>query len=499
MSELNVGGSNMTVELREKNLYAEANTGNKQWVAVLTDTHPKYNYDRDFVAYQKPKTSDRDSGTASVEDGAVIERVRYTHSGKNRKDQFFQLVDGEVYQIDEADVEAAIGGEIVADIPDDDDDGETHECKESGDEFDTEHGVAAHKGLVHSEDESEDNSEEEAETTEMNDESGTPDVAMADGGLVVREFDDVRHSDELVREYRTPPGDRLYAYRSEDGDHHIVVSRGDEPGTRWEKRIPTTVKRPIPGQKRWTIPENWEQRVYSKRDSIAYSLYYVPESDVWARVSIPTNDWLTDAWYRVKAVGDLNVEPVGELGSSYDVRQLANEYEEKHNADGVEEDAEAFREIADNWDIVEEDLRLTTEWVRDEGLDEMQPGDQPIHADRDWQIEFHQDRIFRPGEALKQAVDLSEYEIPLSVIFDELREAGLLPSHYSFELVLDDSSIDMEYYVRGLIEAGASPAEAVDYYMVEVEDLTQTAWAEERGVDQSTVSGNVSQAKDEFK
>jgi len=95
MSELNVGGSNMTVELRENTLYAEANTGNKQWVAVLTDTHPKYNYDREFVAYQKPKTSNRDSGTATVEDGAVIERVRYTHSGKNRKDQFFQLVDGE--------------------------------------------------------------------------------------------------------------------------------------------------------------------------------------------------------------------------------------------------------------------------------------------------------------------------------------------------------------------------------------------------------------------
>jgi len=131
MSELNVGGSNMTVELRENTLYAEANTGNKQWVAVLTDTHPQYNYDREFVAYQKPKTSNRDSGTTSVEDGAVIERVRYTHSQKNRTDRYYQLVDGEAHQIDEADVEAAIGGEIVADVPDD----ETHECDECGDEF----------------------------------------------------------------------------------------------------------------------------------------------------------------------------------------------------------------------------------------------------------------------------------------------------------------------------------------------------------------------------
>jgi len=495
MPELNIGGSNMSVELRENTLYAESNTGNKQWVAVLTDTHPKYNYDREFVAYQKPKTSDRDSGTACVENGAVIERVRYTHSGKNRKDRFYQFVDGEVYQIDEVDVEAAIGGEIVADVSE-----ETHECGECDDEFDSEHGVAVHKGIVHSEDEKEDESEEEeAAASEMDSDSGTRGVAVADGGLTVRELNDVRHSDDLVREYRTPPGNRLYAYRTDDGEHHVVVSRGSEPGTRWESRVPATVERPIPGQKLWTIPDNWEKYVHSKRDNIAYGLVYVPGSDTWARVSIPTNNWLTDAWYSVKAVGELSVEPVGELGSSYDVRHFADEYEEKYNGEGIEEEAEAIREMASNWEVVEENLCRATEWVRGDGLYEMGPGSQSIHADRDWQIEFHQDRIFRPGEALKQAVDLSEYDIRLSVIFDELRDADLLPSYYRFELTLDNSDIDMGYYTRGLIEAGASPAEAVDYHMVEVEDMTQTAWADERGVDQSTVSGNVSQAKEIFK
>lgn len=497
MSELNIGGSNMTVELRENTLFAEANTGNKQWVAVITDTHPKYNYAREFVAYQKPKTSNRDSGTASIEDGAVIERVRFTHSGKNRKDRFYQLVDGEVYQIDEVDVEAALNGEIVADVPED----ETHECEECGDEFDSEHDVAVHKGTVHSDDEEEeiDAEEEETETTEMDAENDTRGVAVADGGLVVREFNEVRNTDELVREYRTPPGDRLYAYRTDDRDYHVVVSRGSEPGTKWVRRVPATVERPVPGQKLWTIPDNWEQRIHSKRDSIAYGLFYIPESDTWARVSIPTNNWLTDAHYNVKAVGELDVEPVGELGSSYDVRQLANGYEEKYDGDGVQNDVEAIRKLANNWDVIEEELRLATEWVRDEGLDEMQAGDQPIHADRDWQIEFHQNRIFRPGEVIKQVVDFSEYEIPLSVIFDDLREVDLFPSYYSFELTLDDSAIDMEYYTRGLIETGASPAETMDYYMVEIAGMTQTAWANERGVDQSTVSGNVRQAKEEFK
>jgi len=495
MSELNVGGSNMTVELRENTLYAEANTGNKQWVAVLTDTHPQYNYDREFVAYQKPKTSNRDSGTATVEDGAVIERVRYTHSQKTRTDRFYQLVDGEAHQIDEADVEAAIGGEIVANVPDD----ETHECDECGDEFDTAHGVAVHKGIVHSEDEEENESDKEddqgAVTSQTDSNDNADATAVADGGLAVREFTEVRNSDKLVRDYRTPPGGRLYGYRADDGDHHVVVSRGSEPATKWEKRVPATVERPIPGQRLWTLPDNWEQRVVSKRDNIAYGLFYVPGSDVWARVSIPTNDWLTDAWYQVTAVGDLAVKPVGDLGSSYDVRRLADEYDEQHDHEVADEDAEAIRELASNWAVVEKDLRRATEWVRADGLNEIQAGDQPVHADRDWQIEFHEDRIFRPGEALKQAIDISEYEIPLSVILDELGDAGLLPSHYKFELVLDDSAIDMEYYTRGLVEAGASPVEAVDYHMVEIVGMTQTAWADERGVDQSTVSGNVSQAK----
>jgi len=495
MSELNVGGSNMTVELRENTLYAEANTGNKQWVAVLTDTHPQYNYDREFVAYQKPKTSNRDSGTTSVEDGAVIERVRYTHSQKNRTDRFYQLAGGEAHQIDESDVEAAIGGEIVADVPDD----ETHECDECGDEFDTAHGVAVHKGMVHSEDDEENvpdkEGDQEVVTSQTDSNEDTDATAVADGGLTVREFGEVRNSDELVRDYRTPPGGRLYGYRADDGDHHVVVSRGSEPATEWEKRVPATVERPIPGQRLWTLPDNWEQRVVSQRDDIAYGLFYVAESDVWARVSIPTNDWLSDAWYQVTAVGDLAVKPVGDLGSSFDVRRLADEYEERHGHEAAGEDAQAIREIASNWGVVEEELRHATEWVRTDGLDEMQPGGQPLHADRDWQIEFHSNRIFRAGEALKQVIDISEYEAPLSVLLDELRDADLLPSYYEFELTLDDSALGMQHYTRGLIEAGASPPEAIDYHMVEIVGMTQTAWADERGVDQSTISGNVSQAR----
>lgn len=42
--------------------------------------------------------------------------------------------------------------------------------------------------------------------------------------------------------------------------------------------------------------------------------------------------------------------------------------------------------------------------------------------------------------------------------------------------MLDDTGIDMEYHVRGLIEAGVSPVKAVEYYMIEVKGLTKTEW-----------------------
>lgn len=322
----------------------------------------------------------------------------------------------------------------------------------------------------------------------------TQPTAVADGGDTVRPFSAVRHSDTLVRSYTTPPGNRLYAYRADKGDHHVVVSRGDEPKTQWDERVPATITRPIPGQKLWTIPDNWQQRFVSQRDTIKYALYYVEESDVWAEVSIPTNNWLTDAWYRVKAVGDLDVTPVGDLASSYEVRQHADEYEASHDTAQAEQDAELLRLVADNWDTVEEELRLTTEWVRDEGLDERRPGDQPISADSDWQVEFSQDTIFRPLEALKHDITLDEYDMPGSVLLEQLREVGL-PDQYCFQLMIDESVIDMEYYVQGLIETGASAAEAVDYYMVEVSGLSQTEWANKRGVAQATVSGNISDLK----
>jgi hypothetical protein len=166
----------MEITVEGNELSAKANTGNKQWVAVITGTHPQYNYEREFVAYQKPKTSNRDSGSETVEDGAVVEYVRYTHSGKNRSETYYQVVNEELHQIDEDDIEAALEG-IVVEVEE-----ETHECEECGDEFKSEHGLAIHKGMVHTDEE-----EEEDETPA--EQTNNAQEIVADGGVEYEDYE----------------------------------------------------------------------------------------------------------------------------------------------------------------------------------------------------------------------------------------------------------------------------------------------------------------------
>jgi hypothetical protein len=81
-----------------------AKTGNKQWVAHITGEDSKYNFERDFVAYQKPRTSERVDGNIKLEDGMVFETTSYSHSGKNSNRSYLIYDDGEMKKISEEEV-----------------------------------------------------------------------------------------------------------------------------------------------------------------------------------------------------------------------------------------------------------------------------------------------------------------------------------------------------------------------------------------------------------
>ncbi|RNJ22030.1 hypothetical protein [Halosegnis longus] len=146
-------------------------------------------------------------------------------------------------------------------------------------------------------------------------ESNTDDTSartVADGGTEqIRGSNEVRRSDDEVRYYSADG--YLYAYH--EGDEHVVVSRGNEPQTRWTKRVPAERDAVVAGGHLWTIPENWEHRVKIKGAGQARNaIYHIPETGVDVLVSVPNKNYLVDAWYGVERVGSLTVSYDDEIG-----------------------------------------------------------------------------------------------------------------------------------------------------------------------------------------
>jgi len=231
----------------------------------------------------------------------------------------------------------------------------------------------------------------------------------------------------LVRRYSADG--TLYAY--EDGDERVVVSRGNEPTTRWTDREPATRTEVAAGDQFWTVPENWNLVAKESQDSIAYGIYEVEESGAMVKLSIPTNNWLVDAWYGVKEVGDsITADIVGELADAGEVRELADVLEQSEH--DHHDEPSALRRVADNWDVMERELSASEEYVADEWLAEERRAGQPVPTD-DWTIETMHP-MFRPSEAIRAAADLSDLDTNVSHAVDALQAENLLPRRYQFRL-----------------------------------------------------------------
>lgn len=463
-------------------IYAEADTGNKQWVAVITDTHPTYNYEREFVAYQKPKTSKRDSGRAELTEGDVVEKVRYTHSGKNDTRRYYQFAAGELHEIDETEITQALEDVIVETEP------ETHECEECGDEFDSEHGVAVHAGLVHKdEDEAAAESDEEPTATDADSQP----AIVADGGTdEIRSYDEVRHTDDEVRHYSADG--RLYAYR-EDGEH-VVVSRGNEPATRWVDRVPAERTAVLADEHLWTIPDNWEERVrITGADVSRYAIYQIPESGVDVLVTVPNKNHLVDAWYGVKSVGDLSVT----YADACDWDRLEDLIGYLRDEDDVADDVvDALEQLSERREHFErtfaEDVGLYAEDALFEG-----PGSDVARLDG-WEVDPWGDSWMADDRLLADVLDVDDDTLAQVAI--ELNRDHIVPAHPTVTVGVDDrDTFPKSYEIRALTEAGCTPPEALDYLMVEIHGMSQSTWAGVRGISQPSVSNNVNSAKRKLK
>lgn len=82
-------------------MYLETNytTGNKAWAAKITGTHPKWNFEREFINKTRAGLK-----VTEVQEGDIIEEVVFSHSGKNRSKEYFLVEGGELKKITEKEV-----------------------------------------------------------------------------------------------------------------------------------------------------------------------------------------------------------------------------------------------------------------------------------------------------------------------------------------------------------------------------------------------------------
>ncbi len=296
-----------------------------------------------------------------------------------------------------------------------------------------------------------------------------------------------------VRKYSNPEGSLTVNKDEETGEYIVNLNNQSEPHLSFEKRITSTRTAVLEGEKLWAIPENWEFQAgfESRASGNKTEVYHIPETGVDVEVSVPQNVHLIDADYYVRSVGGLE----GVSTSEPDWEDLEALLELDPDADPLcyidDEVIDALESL--NKDVKRRSFeRKVDDEVAEFGMDSvLEHFDDPAYgyhkvpADA-FQVGFNYEYALK--ETLKRHQDV------VGEVEEVLKEFEIVPHYpqFDYEIVSEDS---VEYWLEAAAEAGLSGSEALDYIMVEVLDRSQSEWAEQRGVEQGTVSGNVASAK----
>lgn len=346
--------------------------------------------------------------------------------------------------------------------------------------------------------------QQQSETTEQTDQEDYDHPIVSFGELGDTPNLDAPEYITMVRKYSVP-NERLWAYRVDGSDEHVAVIDDGERYRKTLKTEPAERTRIVPGEKRWTIPDNWVPAMKISRDMIAYARYIIPETGMWVEVSIPTNDHVGDAWHSVEAVGELEVEPPVKVGYRHDARKVLDNRLEKAETkwgltdNQLQNERDVCDAILNSWSAVEEEHKQGCKAVADDPPTGSRD-DLFCSLGQDWEYK-EKVYLFRVEDAIKRDCDISreewteDHDTALSEAISELREAEIIPYPYRVKINIDESDVDDSFYLSGLVEAGCTPAVALDYHAVEIDGWGQDNWADIRGVSQASVSENISKAK----
>ena len=306
-----------------------------------------------------------------------------------------------------------------------------------------------------------------------------------------REIPDVqvlREQNKLVRDYRADG--YLFAFR--DGDEHVIVARGREPPMQWTETALATRHAVLPGEELWTIPSNWEQRV--SIDGVGnrrYAIYHIPETNVDVLVTVPAKNHLTDAWFGVKRVGTLSVEYDDEI----DWEELENTIEVVQDIDEVTDEVlNALERLHSRRRGFERRFSELVDEYAEKALFERVH--EPVSV-REWTADPWGD-TFEVAPLVEEFLGISGDTADR--VNKELRRANIIPSYPAVRVDVEDGKgLPDGFEIQALGEAGASGAETVDFLMTEhFELMGRNEWSDVRGADSSTVSHNVTGAKDQL-
>jgi hypothetical protein len=91
----------MKIIKKEEKLFlkTEYTTGNKAWAAKIVGSDPKWKFRREFLNKQRGGIQ-----ISPIQEGDIIEEVVYSHSGKNRSENYFLVKNGGLEEITEKEV-----------------------------------------------------------------------------------------------------------------------------------------------------------------------------------------------------------------------------------------------------------------------------------------------------------------------------------------------------------------------------------------------------------
>lgn len=322
----------------------------------------------------------------------------------------------------------------------------------------------------------------EGEETRETDTSGSDPEEILDRSVVKAKRDPVRHYSA---------DGYLYAYR--DDDEHVVVSRGNDPRAQWVKRVPAERTAVIPGEQLWTIPDNWTRILQiSVTTTVRKIVYYIPETGTHVVISASNYDHIVDAWFSVDAVGRLDAT----YDDTIDWDNLRDEITSLEQSDTSDQEViDALNELLRNRRSFEREF---IDKVNLYGLDAIVgDADQPPRlagwTTNPWQDGFNAKRFVR------SVIDGDE-EV-LSRVANKVEEASVIPMYPTLQVELNQGEgLPDGYYIRALIEADLSAAEAVDYLITEhLGQIDETEWAEIRGEKASIIQEHTDGATTKLK